>query len=121
MSDTQDTEQTEAPPKRGRPSNDEVYQRGYDEGFKAGIHQAAFGAKSLFERCKDFAQENWRLPDEALRESFREMAEEDNGKQLGRADVELVLGIARRKRTSDSAEREAIKSLVRTNRGGRDA
>ena len=111
MSDEQ--VQTEAPPKRGRPSNDEVYQRGYDEGFKAGIEQAAFGAKSLFDRAKDFTDDNWTLPDEVLRARYFEMADEAGAKPLRHADIELVLGIARRKRTSASAEQEAIKSLVR--------
>ena len=90
------------------------YWKGYEKGFADGKAQAAFGRETQFDAAKALVSQHWQEPDETLRARIFDLSVETyDGKQLSRADIELVLGIARRNRSSASAEREAVRSLVR--------
>ena len=90
------------------------YWKGYEKGFADGKAQAAFGRETQFDAAKALVSQHWQEPDEALRTLLEELGTQMyDGHQLSRADTELVLGIARRNRSSASAEREAVRSLVR--------
>jgi hypothetical protein len=103
MSEQDDT------PRRGRRSNEEIWQEGYEAGYQAALKTMR---PSLMDACKRYARTHWRLPDEELRDAFEQLYAE-YGERLSDPDVQLVLAVARRERTRASAPEEAIRSLVR--------
>lgn len=80
------------------------YQRGYEQA------KAEYELKMrppLFEACRDFCRENWRKPEQALRDGIAKI-QADYGQTLAKADVDLCLAQQRRKRLE--AQRSEIRS-----------
>lgn len=93
----------------------EAYERGKADGI---VEARAAQRPSLFEQAKRLAARNWSEDDKTLRAAIETLQDEYDD-TLSAADVELVLTIARKKRSAAGAEREAIASLTRP-RGGRN-
>ena len=119
-----------APPQEGEKSNakvkpvagadiNEAVAKAYEQGKADGLAEAkAQQRPPLFEAAKRLTARNWQEDDKTLRAAIGTL-EDEYDETLSVADVELVLTIARKRRSAAGAEREAIASLTRP-RGGRN-